>query len=333
MTILNKYLLTNVLRRPDDEQGSDVDGGEDTTATLDALKATLAFDPATFFAPPADEGAGGEAKQEGEAGEATPKPSGEKAASQSPEGTPAAKPSDQGTKDEGDPLAELRASVKQFLTAKPEPAKPEAKPEATPQPTPQGREAPQGEEIKYDFQVPVELVDALGAEEPATRVKAVNALVNTLANKLAKDFGSAMAAMAQHVRDEAVRQAVSSVQAARSQEDVRQEFYRDHPDLAEMAASLPGFDATIWSTAQAVAQHAKAQSWSKELGDQTANLVRVSLGIPPKGAAPKPPADPAKQPAKPRVPWSAGGGNGASGRQNGASGHNEFSEVVFGAGS
>jgi hypothetical protein len=213
--------------------------------------------------------------------------------------------------------------VKGFLDSKP--AAPQAEQPAKPAEPAQPQAPKAAEEIKYDFQVPNEIVEAMGAEEPATRHKAVNALVNGLANKLAKDFGSAMAEMAKHVQAEAVKAALGQVDSRTSEQRVRDDFYSAHPDLKELADNLPAIDGVVWQTAQQIAQATGAKGWSKELRDQVGATLRLQLKLtpPPNGGA-KPPAG-GRQPRKPQ--FSAGSGP-ASARQNGAAEGNEFSDVL-----
>lgn len=315
-----------LLRRPEDGQGGaptpPPDMSDDT-----ALRETLAFDPSTFFAPPAKDGSGdgdGDGAAPGDAAPGGAAPgAGGGAASQPPAPTPSS-PSDQAPKEGEDPLAALRASVQDLLTKKPEPAK---TPEAPPTPPAQGDQSK--EPAGYDFTIPLEVVEALNADEPAVRQRAVSGLITGVANKLAKDFSAAMATMAQHVQRQAVEAALAQVQSQTETRTVKEDFYSNFPDLKRMADALPAMDGAIWQTVSQVAQNTGVKAWTPEFRNQVGALIRVQLGLQQQGAPPPAAAPQGRPPA--RAPFNAGGG-GSGGRPNGAADSANDFLAVLGAG-
>lgn len=333
MNPLMKYLLSNVARLPEGEGGSDTSTQTtDTSApAAESGEAAFKFDPETFFVPPAKEGSG----EDGGEGSATDDQSGAEtkdgaqvASTKAPSTPtpPAPDPAKEGGGD--DPLAALRASVQAFLTkpATPAEASPQpAKAASQPEPAKAGAETPAETKPRYDFTVPDEVVDALGAEEPAVRKRAVNALMSGLANKLAQDFGSALAAVAQHAEEQAVQKVMAQIQQEEGVRTVRQDFYDTHKDLKVLADNLPPFDGMVWQVAQQVVQATGKKGYDPEVRDQTAAIIKLQLGLvkPGETSTPAPAANGGRQPRPGQ--FSAGG---SSSRPNGAAEGNEFMAVV-----
>lgn len=313
------------LRRPEDESGSAAQTSSDQSQeAIEAFK----FDPSNFFVPPAKEGSGGDegGDQGQQSSSAVPDPGKDPAdGAASPAGSPPPPPPSEPAKKEGedDPLAALRASVQELLS------KPMAAPKAEEAPPAPRQEAPKPEakpeQAQYNFTVPSDLVEGLSAEEPSTRHRAVNSLVNGIANQLAKDFGSAMAAMAQEVQKRAVEAAVSHMEGRNSEKTVRQDFYDTFKDVKELVDQLPALDAVVWDTAQKVAAARGAKGWTPQLRDEVGTMLRLQLRLPAaaSGGAPAPTGG---APAPRKAPYNAGGGGG--GRPNGRDDQNEFLAVV-----
>jgi hypothetical protein len=337
MNPLKKYLLTNIARLPEGEAGAGTDtatppAGADTGAPAGGESdgaAAFKFDPSTFFVPPAKEGSGeGEGGDSGKpASAAQPEDKGPAAgvASTSPGPTPSTTTPEPAKTDGDDPLAALRASVQAFLT---KPATPSG--EASPQPSPAAPTTTtptpaKDEKPRYDFNVPDEVVEALGAEEPSLRKKAVNGLMTGLANKLAQDFGSAMAVMAEHVQKTTVEAVLAQINQQKTIEDVRKDFYDAHPDLKVLRDNLPPFDGMVWAVAQQVAQSTGKKGYDTEVRDQTAAILKLQLNLVKPSEAPPAPAAPGGRQPRPGQ-FSAGG---SGGRPNGSAEPNEFASVLI----
>jgi hypothetical protein len=336
MNPLKKYLLTNIARLPEGEAGAGTEtatppAGADTGAPAGGESdgaAAFKFDPSTFFVPPAREGSGeGEGGDSGKpASAAQPEDKGPAAgvASTSPGPTPSTTTPEPAKTDGDDPLAALRASVQAFLT---KPATPSG--EASPQPSPAAPTTTtptpaKDEKPRYDFNVPDEVVEALGAEEPSLRKKAVNGLMTGLANKLAQDFGSAMAVMAEHVQKTTVEAVLAQINQQKTIEDVRKDFYDAHPDLKVLRDNLPPFDGMVWAVAQQVAQSTGKKGYDAEVRDQTAAILKLQLNLVKPGETPPAPKAPGGRQPRPGQ-FSAGG---SGGRPNGATEPNEFATVL-----
>jgi hypothetical protein len=340
MNPLKKYLLTNIARLPEGETGAGTETSAPTTGAPAAGTETgseastgveaFKFDPSTFFVPPANEGSG-----EGEGGASGKSPAGTEpedkgpaagVASTSPGPTPSTTTPEPAKTEGDDPLAALRASVQAFLT---KPATPSG--EASPQPSPAAPTTTtptpaKDEKPRYDFNVPDEVVEALGAEEPSLRKKAVNGLMTGLANKLAQDFGSAMAVMAEHVQKTTVEAVLAQINQQKTIEDVRKDFYDAHPDLKVLRDNLPPFDGMVWAVAQQVAQSTGKKGYDAEVRDQTAAILKLQLNlVKPGEATPKAPAAPGGRQPRPGQ-FSAGG---SGGRPNGSAEPNEFASVLI----
>jgi hypothetical protein len=331
-----KYLLSSVARAPEGQGQGGFETGNappDEGESQDALKAALAFDPSSFFVPKATEGSGeegdGSPKDTHAAGEGGGEPGAGAEGGKPP--ASGAQPSPEPGKKEGDDLEALRASVADFLK-KPAAAPAETKPVSEQPPRPQETKegGDKGEFKGYDFNLPSNVVEALGAEEPATRHQALNTIVNGLANRLAGDFGKAMAAMAQHVQAEAVKQALAQVKTQSSEDTVRSDFYNNAPDLKKLVDVMPAMDGAIWTTINAAAKATNVDSWTPEFRDKAANLIRLQLGLPApaagQGAPQNPPPNGGGKP--PRKPSFNAGGGGPSGRPANGGDTNEFAAVV-----
>jgi hypothetical protein len=285
------------------------------------MREVLAFDPFTVLKPPAQEGA--EGAEEGKAGDEDPKPPKVEGASPDPEAKPPAPPPEaaKGEEDEGARLREAVAKLLGTQPAKPEaqpPAQPPAKPEAPPK-------APaEGEFQGYNFQVPDEVIGAIGSDDPAVVRKGVNALVNGLANKLAKDFGGMMAEAAQAIQAKAVEAALGQVNAKTQEQQVREDFYGNFKDLKEVRDRLPAFDNLVWQTATQLAQTSGLKSgWTPEFRDQLGSVLRLQLGLAsPNGAPAKPPG---AKPTPRKPSFSAGG---APSPRPAEAGGNDFMSVL-----
>jgi len=319
--MLKKYLLSSVARFPETE------GAAPPPPPDEGQRETLAFDPSTFFAPPATEGQdGGEGEDPaldggGDAGAAAGAASTAKAAPTSSEPDPAlAKTEGEGP----DPLQSIRDAVAGFLEKKPV-AEQQAAQQTTPakEPTEQPKQ-PATEDVKYEMSVPDEIVEALANEEPRVRKQALNALVNGISNKLAKDFGNAMAVMARHVQEQAVQAALGQVDNRTNEQKVRDDFYNNNADLKELVNNLPALDAVVWQTTQQIATATGAKGWSPQLRDQVAATLRLQLKLPTAAPAKAAPTAPAPRKAS----FNAGGGGPSSGRPNGAADQNEFMSVL-----
>lgn len=299
-----KLLLAALPKSPEGEQGSapppPPDEGGDISDS--EIKEILAFDPFSVLKPPAQEG------QEGD-GEGKPAEAGAEGGDASPEPEakpPAPKPAEaaEGGEDEG---ARLREAVAKLLGT--QPAKPEAQQPAQPQ-QPQAPAQPEqpkgdGEFQGYNFQVPDEVIGAIGSDDPAVVRKGVNALVNGLANKLAKDFGGMMAQAAQVIQQKAVEAALGQVNVKSQEQQVRDDFYGAFKDLKEVKDRLPAFDGLVWQTATQLMQASQTKGWTPEFRDQLGSVLRLQLGL----AAPSPngKAAPGGKPAPRKASFSAGG--------------------------
>lgn len=314
--MLKRYLLSSVARSPETESGAPTPPPDESEPLgEEGMRETLAFDAMKFLTPPAKEGeGGGEAGEPSEGGDKDPAAS---AASSAQAGSaPAADQSGDGKKEgEGDdPMAALREAVKGFLdkkpateqAAKPAPAQEEQKP----------KQPAEGEFKGYDFSLPEEIVEALGSDEPAIRRKAVNGIVNGLANKLAKDFGTAMAEMAKQIRAEAVQAALGHIDSRTNEQKVRDDFYTAYPDLKELVDNLPALDGVIWSTAHQLSQATGQKNWTPQLRDQVGAAMRLQLKLPaPAGVTAQPQGNGQRPPRK--GTFSAGGGPSPGARPNG----------------
>lgn len=302
-----KLLLANVPRSPEGEQGARPEAPPpppdegDKDLSDGEIREILAFDPFSVLKPPAQEGAedaeeGKEPPAPAEAGDASPKP---------PATPPAPAPeAAQGEEDEG---ARLREAVAKLLGT--QPAKPEAQqpaPAPTPEVKPAASQAPaEGEFQGYNFQVPDEVIGAIGSDDPAVVRKGVNALVNGLANKLAKDFGGMMAQAAQVIQQKAVEAALGQVNVKSQEQQVRDDFYGSFKDLKEVKDRLPAFDGLVWQTATQLMQASQTKGWTPEFRDQLGSVLRLQLGLAAPGSNGK--AAPAGKPAPRKASFSAGG--------------------------
>lgn len=325
MNPLMKYLLSSVTRRPEGEG----EGAPAAPAEPDTGEAAFKFDPSTFFVPPASEGSGAdEGNGDGKAGEPEPSPKDPASSAASTEaGSTPSSPTPEPAKEGGeDPLAALRASVQAFLT-KPATAPAEASQPKQPEAPAAPKDTTKPEAgAKYAFDVPAEIVDALGAEEPSTRRKAVNGLMTGLANRLAEDFGKAMAAMAQHVQQETLNAVMTHINTQQTVEGVRRDFYDAHKDLKQLVDNLPALDGVIWQVAKQIADATGKKGYDAEVREQTAATIKLQLGLVKPGAPPAPAAagTGGRQPRPGQ--FSAGGSSG--GRPNGAADTNEFASVL-----
>lgn len=322
-----KLLETTILRSPEGETGA-----EPAPPSMEEMRDVMAFDP---FSPPAKSGAGGGEGEEGEGkpavgaeGEAPTPEAGAAEAAPKPAPAPSPSPQPDSAKKEGeeDPLAELRATVQQFLTKKPEPppaavSQPQATPPAgTPKP---GEAAP--EKARYNISVPDPVIEAISAEEPERRRAGINALVNGIMNKIVEDFSGALVALEDKLRKDVPSQVLEHVGAQQTVARIKSDFYEAWPDLKRAADAIPGMDDTIWSTIVRAGQTAGVNEWTPEFRDQIGQMIHLSLGIPVPQGKPAAPAVPGK-PA-PKAVFSAGSGAGG-GRPNGAAAGNEFSDVL-----
>jgi hypothetical protein len=327
MTI-QKYLLSSVARRPEGEGQGEPPAAPTQDNRSEGEKA-FSFDPGEFFVPPAKEASGAGEGDEGKApAEPSKDPAATGAASTAGAGSTPSSPKPEPAKEGEDPLAALRESVKSFLTKPATPA-PEAQPQqptTQPQATPAEPQPKGGEKAQYNWDLPTEVVEALGSDEPAQRRKALNGIVNGLANKLAEDFGKAMAVGIQEAERRATERVLQHLNAERQVQTVREDFYNTHQDLKALADRLPAFDKLIWETANQLAAQTGKKGWDPELREAVAATVKLQLGLVQAPAATTPQGNGNRQPRSPS--FSAGGGGGPSSRPNGADGGNEFSDVL-----
>lgn len=320
-----------VARAPEGAEGAAPEGapgGGSETASFDDLKHFLSIDP---FTPPAKEGAegGGVEKPAVEAKavvEPQPKPpaesEGTKDASPEPSDASAPVPEGQAAKEGAeDPLADIRSEVQKFL-AKAPPAAPEASPSQPAQPKAEPEVKPQ-QATKYNFELPDSVVEAMESDDRGTRKQALNAIVNSLANKLATDFGGALSQVVQHLQAQVPQQAVTEVAKRQQFDRMKEEFYGEFPALGSIARGSKPFEDAIWSQIYGVAQNMKAD-WTPEFRKGVGQMLHVSLNLP-LATSPTPSAAPVgKPPAKPK--FTTGSGSGA--RPNGTGQSNEFMDVL-----
>jgi hypothetical protein len=314
MEMTMQRFLEFILRRPED--GTGADGGAPNT---DALKEVLAFDP---FTPPAkaaqDGGEGGGQEGDEPPGEA----SAEGSAAQHAEATPSSPQPGQAKPEGEDPLAALREQVAGFLSKAQAPPAETQKPQEPKAPAePKGTDT-KPEAAKYNFEVPDSIVDAMGSDEAPVRKAAVSAMVNALANKLAQDFGGALAALAKHVEEQIPARVLTQVDEKQQMDLVRKDLYENFPELKRLATSMPGMEQAMWGQIAAVGKQMGVRDWTPEFRDGVGKMLHLNLNIPLPASG-----EPTKQASgKKRAPFSAGSSAGARG--NGAAAGNDFTEVL-----
>lgn len=314
---------------PENEQGAE---GEAPGVSPEQMREILNFDPFTPPAADAPDGGEGEGPKAASGGEPPPKTE-ELPAAKAVEGLAASttstaaspsQPSEPAKKEgEGDPLADVRKQISDFLNKKPEA-------EAQPQPvTPKAAEPAKAGEAaaegpKYNFSVPDTVVEAIRSDDPAVAKQGLSAVVNSVMNQLVKDFSGALVELRKELMEHAPRAAMERVSAEQTVQRIKDDFYGAWPGLKQAAESVPGVDGAIWSTIVQAGKNAGVNSWTPEFRDNVGAMIHLSLGIPlPQGKAATTTTTTATP--KPKAVFSAGGGNG--GRANGAA-SDEFMEVL-----
>lgn len=289
-------------------------------------------------APPAEKGVGEDSGGAGAgvtpSAAAAPAPApGEGSASQpTPPAEPPAVPQPGPAQTEGqtDPQADLQRQVAEFLAkAQPKAAveaevtpKPEAKPEA-PQ-SPAEAATPAG----YNFQVPDQMVEALGSDDLALRKAALTGLVNGLASRLSQDFSRALTELANYVKTQVPQEVIGQVEQRQTFEGMKKDLYQTFPQIRQLA-EMPGVEGAIWQQIRAVGTQMGQKDWTPEFRDGVGRMILLNAGLPVQAATPPPAQTPAPAPARaPRSPSFSAGGQGGS-RSNGASGQaNEFMDLL-----
>lgn len=323
-------LWARICRKPEGEGTEAAPPPPDLSAFADILGSGEAAPKA----PPADKGAGEDSGGTGAgvtSAAAAPAPApGEGNASQpTPPAEPPEVPQPGPAQTEGqtDPQADLQRQVAEFL-AKAQPkaeAEAETKPEAPPPAAPQSPAEPAG----YNFQVPDQMVEALGSDDPALRKAALTGLVNGLATRLSQDFSKALVELTNYVKTQVPQEVIGQVEQRQTFEGMKKDLYQTFPQIRQLAA-MPGVEGAIWQQIRAVGTQMGQKDWTPEFRDGVGRMILLNAGLPVQ-AAPQPqqPAQAQAQPARtPRNPSFSAGGQGGS-RSNGASGQaNEFMDLL-----
>lgn len=145
----------------------------------------------------------------------------------------------------------------------------------------------------YDFNIPDELINLLGSEDPVERKTALTNLAKGVAQGVHQTLGAVVNSYVEKV-SEYIPQAIEQYNIQqRAMEDVRKDFYGKYPQLDK-----PELRQYIYNVAPHVMNELGLTEWNEQARDAIADRVFSTLGIPKeqtKQAQQTPP--PAKAPA------------------------------------
>lgn len=182
------------------------------------------------------------------------------------------------------------------------------------------------EEKPFAFNLPADLVEAIGAEDVATRGQALEVMTNGIANSVYK-----------HIRDEISKefservpvQIQRSMDARNEQEEVFNDFYGTFPQYKD-----PAIRGLIVNVASQVLRESGAQAWSPQIRDAVgARVAQVLSSTQPQQTVPQqtgevaPPATPTPTPQPPK---QFGGNSRPSTVSSGDDFSKEIEDTLFG---
>lgn len=334
---MNRFLSlwAMVCRKPEGEGAEGSAAPPDFSAFADVLGSGVA---APGEVPPADKGAGEDSGGTGAGATpaaAAPAPAqadGNASQPTQPAAPPEVpQPGPAPTEGQTDPQADLQRQVAEFL-AKAQP-KAEVEVEAKPSPPPAAPQSPEAttpaSSLGYNFQVPDQMVEALGSDDLALRKAALTGLVNGLAARLSQDFSKALVELTNYVKTQVPQEVIGQVEQRQTFEGMKKDLYQTFPQIRQLAA-MPGVEGAIWQQIRAVGTQMGQKDWTPEFRDGVGRMILLNAGLPvaPAAQAPAPAQAQAQPQRSPRSPSFSAGGQGGS-RSNGASGQaNEFMDLL-----
>jgi hypothetical protein len=289
---------------------------------FDEIKQVLEFDP---FSPPASEGSGGQGETPAEPAPPEP-PAAPTEGQPAPQPAPSAAPPQPGggQPEEGD-LRKLIADQRALIESLQRQAQPA-------QAQPQGEAAEPAFQPVYTVDLPREVFQALGSDDENTRYRAMDGLVKGIMNTIAHDTQRYVQAQIAKAVGDVQTALPSRVQEVSAAEQMRQDFYRAYPALANpLLGEVVRSRLSGWAQAEAQRNGGRF-SWTADFRDRAGQALHAELGIPLPGAgSPPPPAPtPTPQPAAPaprRASFASGGNSGS--QPNGPSDNNPFADILF----
>jgi len=143
----------------------------------------------------------------------------------------------------------------------------------------------------YGFNIPDQLVDMLGSEDPVQRKQALGYTMQGLAKAVHQTVLSVVAERFQHVETNLPKTVFERLELARQEQQVGSDFYGAYPNL-----NKPELRPLVRQVGEAVLRETKATTWNAQLRDLIAQRVLASLQGVVQPATPAKPAAPAAQP-------------------------------------
>lgn len=156
----------------------------------------------------------------------------------------------------------------------------------------------------YDYNVPDQLVEMMGSEDPAERKQAMSYLVKGVAQGIHQQIMSTVGSQFQNLQQN-IPQTVQQMQQTQAiQQQVATDFYGKYPELND-----PNVIPIVQNVAKQVLATHGGDQWSPEVRDQIGNQVKQILG---KFAGNQSAGTPPRKPANPPATFQNGGASSRS---------------------